>query len=276
MKRVGLSLLVCALFLSWAVVASAAVPHLVNYQGKLTDKDGVSLEGTYSMNFRIFDSLSGGTLLWQETQGVLIQKGIFNVLLGGVNNLNLPFDTPYFLEIVVGGEVMSPRQRITSAGYAVRAETAETLPANVLLICKDSCPAGYSRVGALDGKFLVGGAAFNAAAGGSNSHAHSAGTFTAGSHTHSGTTDGHTLTPGEMPSHSHGGIYGQTWYGASGGSGAQVVQHSNPGNTGDVGGGQAHSHTLTLTSGPIAVSGASDAADNRPEYATVVICQKNQ
>jgi hypothetical protein len=42
-----------------------------------------------------------------------------------VTNLGLAFDKPYFLEIKVGNEVMNPRQRIASAGYAIRAEKAE-------------------------------------------------------------------------------------------------------------------------------------------------------
>ncbi|MFH1354653.1 MAG: hypothetical protein ABIH19_00680 [Candidatus Omnitrophota bacterium] len=103
----------------------AAVPHLINYQGKLTDSGGASLNGSYELTFRIYDAESAGNLLWQETQvGVVIQKGVFNVLLGSVANLNLAFDIPYFLEIKVGAEVMSPRQRITSAGYAIRADEA--------------------------------------------------------------------------------------------------------------------------------------------------------
>jgi hypothetical protein len=104
----------------------AAVPHLLNYQGRLTDSNGSPLNGSYSLTFRIYDAESAGNLLWEETQGtVVIQKGIFSVLLGSATNLNLPFDKPYFLEIKVGNEVMSPRQQITSSGYAIRAEKAE-------------------------------------------------------------------------------------------------------------------------------------------------------
>ena len=106
--------------------AYAEVPHLINYQGRLTDTGGVPLNGSYNLTFRIYDAETAGNLLWEETQtGVVINKGIFAVLLGSVTNLNIAFDKPYFLEIKVGNEVMSPRQRITSAGYAVRAETAQ-------------------------------------------------------------------------------------------------------------------------------------------------------
>mgnify|MGYP001579040705 CR=1 FL=1 len=127
------SLILLIFFLSSIVLhppslVYAAVPRLLNYQGRLTDQAGKPLEGAYAITFRLYDAEAAGNLLWEEThQGAVIQKGVFNVLLGSVTNLNLAFDLAYFLEIKVGTEVMSPRQRITSAGYAVRAEEAEKL-----------------------------------------------------------------------------------------------------------------------------------------------------
>jgi len=106
----------------------AEIPHLINYQGRLTDTVGIPLNGSYNLTFRIYDAETAGNLLWEETQtGIVINKGIFAVLLGSVTNLNLSFDKPYFLEIKVGNEVMSPRQRIASGAYALRSEKAEAL-----------------------------------------------------------------------------------------------------------------------------------------------------
>ena len=107
-----------------AISCFADIPHLINYQGKLTDKDNKPIEGTHAITFRIYDAETSGTLLWEETQSVTIQKGIFSVMLGGVTALNLAFDKPYWLEIKVDNEVMSPRQRMASVGYAYRAEEA--------------------------------------------------------------------------------------------------------------------------------------------------------
>ena len=118
--------LTAVFLLAIASLSYAAVPHLINYQGRLTNPSGVPLEGSYSLTFRIYDAETAGNLLWEETQNnVVIQKGIFSILLGSVTNLNLAFDKPYFLEIKVGEEVMSPRQRIASTGYAIKAENAE-------------------------------------------------------------------------------------------------------------------------------------------------------
>ena len=118
----------CYLSSDFCLLSYAATPRLINYQGRLTDKSGMPLEGSYSVTFRIYDAESAGNLLWGEIhQGLVIQKGVFNVLLGSVTNLDLAFDREYYLEIKVGAEVMTPRQQIASAGYAIRAETADKI-----------------------------------------------------------------------------------------------------------------------------------------------------
>jgi len=150
-------------------VVYANVPHLLNYQGRLTDSGGAPLNGTYALTFRIYDAETAGTMLWEETQsGVVIQKGIFSILLGSVTNLNLPFDKPYFLEIKVGNEVMSPRQAITSAGYAIRAEKAQntdSLPRGIIAMWSgtiSTIPTGWALCDGTNGtpdlrdRFIVG------------------------------------------------------------------------------------------------------------------------
>lgn len=130
MKKITfLSLLFIVVGLCFSMTTEAAIPHLINYQGRLTNADNMPLNGSYDINFKIYDAQSAGNLLWQETHaGVVISEGLFSVLLGAVSSLNLSFDIPYYLEIKVGTEVMSPRQMITSAGYAIRAEVADSVP----------------------------------------------------------------------------------------------------------------------------------------------------
>lgn len=129
MKRLFSLFAAVFILLFMLTAAYAAVPHLINYQGRLTDASGNPLTGSYDINFKIYDAETAGNLLWQETQtAVVVDKGLFGILLGSVTALNIPFDQPYFLEIKVGTEVMSPRQRITSSGYAIRAEVADSVP----------------------------------------------------------------------------------------------------------------------------------------------------
>jgi len=111
---------------------SQAAPNLINYQGSLTDSGGTPVTDlAVSMTFRIYDAATGGTPLWEETQTVAVTNGIYNVLLGSstANPAYGTFDPSLFsgdsrwLEIVVNGETLTPRQRIASVAYSLR--TAE-------------------------------------------------------------------------------------------------------------------------------------------------------
>jgi len=130
MRKLNLTILLIFTFTFLLFTSSyAQIPHLINYQGKLTDTSGNPVpDGAYSITFRIYDATEGGNLLWEETQNILIQRGIFACLLGGVNDLTIPFDKPYWLAIKVGSDPeMTPKQQISSSGYAIRAQTAEKL-----------------------------------------------------------------------------------------------------------------------------------------------------
>ena len=72
------------------------VPQLLNYQGKLTDSNGQLLNGTNFITFYIYNQAAGGTALWTELQQVEVENGIYNVLLGGTNAINLDFSVQYW------------------------------------------------------------------------------------------------------------------------------------------------------------------------------------
>ena len=79
------------------------------------------------MTFAIYDAASDGNQLWTETQpSVSVTDGLFNVLLGNVNPINISDLTGNsYLGIKVGADAeMMPRQQIVSVAYALRAETA--------------------------------------------------------------------------------------------------------------------------------------------------------
>jgi len=129
MKKLTLTL---AFLLLWSVVcrlstANAAIPDLIRYQGTAVDTEGIALEGPYDITLRIYTTEVGGIHIWEEVhQQVSISKGVFTVLLGEITALDLPFDQDYYLSIEISNDgEMSPRQRITSVGYAYRAKVAE-------------------------------------------------------------------------------------------------------------------------------------------------------
>jgi len=118
--------IVFVLFLS-LVFIKAEVPLLINYPGKLAEKNGNPVTGNKNIKFAFFDSENAGTEKWSGTYFVSASKGIFNVLLGSGSSifpLSFDFNLNYWLEMTVEGEVLTPRQRISSVAYAIRSEFA--------------------------------------------------------------------------------------------------------------------------------------------------------
>jgi hypothetical protein len=122
---VGVILIPALAFSESSVITS--IPHLINYQGMLTDNSGNPLTGNFDIIFKIYNDASAGTMRWQETQsGVTVTNGLFSVILGSVTPIDIAFDEVYWLDITVGGEHMPSRLKFTSVGYAYRAQKADT------------------------------------------------------------------------------------------------------------------------------------------------------
>ncbi len=305
----------CLVLSATATASFANVPKLIRYQGFLKNSQGVPLEGPYTLTFRLYPAATGSTPLWTETQtSVPVSTGSFSVLLGSGTTLpagapgldTIDWSTPAWLSIQVGPDPeLAPRQQITSVPLAIRAGVAESLSTPVttsnitddanrlvpsgaiLMVSSASCPTGYTRLATLDGKFLVGGATFNAAAGGSD-------TLNL-AHSHGGSTGSHALTIAEIPSHTHStpahthsiigagsGLGSLTasniekrsgWAGSGWADVTTVFQTGNQpgtnegnGTSGSTGGDGGHTHTI---------SSDLSSVDNRPAFATVLLCQKN-
>jgi hypothetical protein len=103
----------------------AEIPQVLGYQGRITENTGVPVaNGTYSMQFRIYDAETGGTLLWDSgALSVETNAGVFAVMLGESPQpvLNLAFDQDYWLLVTYRGEDQLPRKRLGSVGYAYMA-----------------------------------------------------------------------------------------------------------------------------------------------------------
>ena len=112
---IALILIVCL-----AATLPAQLPRIINYQGVLTDAGGAAVgDGTYSVTFRLYAEEAGGTEIWSESQSVTVSKGIFNVNLGSVMPLDLPFEVAHWLGISVEGEAeLSPRVQLTTSPYS--------------------------------------------------------------------------------------------------------------------------------------------------------------
>jgi hypothetical protein len=66
-----------------AAAAPPTVPGQVTYQGVILDDQGAPRTGVVDLGLRVFDALTGGTLLYVETQtGVPLSDGVFSIELG--------------------------------------------------------------------------------------------------------------------------------------------------------------------------------------------------
>ncbi len=122
---------VLSAILIFASPLSAQVPHLVNYQGSLTDTGGDPVEGDHALTFTIYpDSAHASVPIWSETHpAVSFDGGLFHVLLGSVAALpdSLFQSEIRWLGITVDPDPeISPRIRITSVPWALKAGHADT------------------------------------------------------------------------------------------------------------------------------------------------------
>ena len=95
----------------------------LSIQGVLRNANGTAVaNGQYEINFKLWDTATGGTLVWEETKSdVDVEGGIYSVVLGdGSTVLDAPFDQPYYIGVSVeGGAELIPRAPLTSSPYAL-------------------------------------------------------------------------------------------------------------------------------------------------------------
>ncbi|MEM6336282.1 MAG: hypothetical protein AAF752_06925, partial [Bacteroidota bacterium] len=122
--RILFALLLAA---SLALGAQAQAPETLSYQGRLTDNTGLNVaDGSYTMMFKLYEAANAGTDVWTEAQVVTVAGGVFDVQLGSVNPLSVPFNKPYWLGVSVdGGTELTPRIAMNAAPYAMSVNTVD-------------------------------------------------------------------------------------------------------------------------------------------------------
>jgi len=101
-------------------VSPAAVEAKSNYipiQGRLTNSAGHALNGTYTLTFRLYDVLTGGSSLCHDSNNVVVENGLFSTFMKADN---CPIDgRQLYLGIEVGDDgEMAPRKYIDNVPYA--------------------------------------------------------------------------------------------------------------------------------------------------------------
>jgi hypothetical protein len=122
------------------------------FQGVLTDASGNPLSGTVTITYRIFNTDTGGTALYTETESVTVTEGRFDSVVGpdtvvsGLTTADLA--QPLWIEIQIDNgtydETLSPRQRLYGAPYAFT-----LMPGAVISSTMDATLVGGSGVDAV-------------------------------------------------------------------------------------------------------------------------------
>ncbi|GEP44086.1 glycine-rich domain-containing protein [Brevifollis gellanilyticus] len=143
-------LLTLLLAAGFAGTSQAQVPGIISYQGRIT-VNGSAFNGNGLFKFALVNA-SGSLTFWSNdgssttgneptsSIGLAVAGGVYSVLLGA-NMTEVPptvFDNPdvrlrvWFTDGTNGMQRLAPDQRIATAGYAMRAATAQTVVNNAI------------------------------------------------------------------------------------------------------------------------------------------------
>ena len=116
---IRVAMLLAVMCLCSAVSRAQLAPTAFTYQGELK-QNGQAASTVVAMQFRLYDALSGGSQIGPTVSlpGVDVMDGLFSVALdfGAIASSS----DQLWLEITVGGFVMSPREAITASPYSLQ------------------------------------------------------------------------------------------------------------------------------------------------------------
>ena len=120
LKRILLTMI----FVFVAQLVTADVPNEIRYNGKLKEYR-TEVNATKSMNFKIYNQLTGGTAKWESgNKSVVVSSGIFSVVL----NPDVDWrGKDYYLEIEIDSKKLEPREKLTAVPYSLHSNTTSLL-----------------------------------------------------------------------------------------------------------------------------------------------------
>lgn len=115
----------------------APVPKVLQYQSHLMDANGLNVDGRVAVDVYLYDSPSGGHLLYAEQHGAIkVDRGILRfavgegVAVGSFTGAPLPVEAlaargAVYIEVHIDGERMLPRHVVGFHNAAIRAQYAK-------------------------------------------------------------------------------------------------------------------------------------------------------
>ncbi|GEM_PF-3230862 len=139
----------------------SAFPGRLHIQGKLLDGNKL-VNGNIPMEFRLFTSSTGGSAIYTESATVTVVDGLYEYELGqnttasGLSKNLLGGDV--WVETVVGGQTLTPRQRLNASPYAVVAYTVRTGSITASKIANNAVDSDNIQNGSIEAEDLSEGA----------------------------------------------------------------------------------------------------------------------
>ncbi len=111
--------------------AYAATTSTLNFQARLQNASGsLVADGNYTIQFKLYTAVTGGTNEWTETQTVSVKNGYLSAYLGSVTPFSASIDWSQekwlTMNVNSDGE-MTPRIKLTGVPFAFRAGLADAL-----------------------------------------------------------------------------------------------------------------------------------------------------
>ena len=99
---------------------AAVLTDQIPIQGRLTDANGIPLNGTYTVTFYVYDAAEGGTLLCGNwITSIPVTNGLFNSTIDLCDAIDAFEGDQLYLGVKVGDDSeMTPRQPILAVPYA--------------------------------------------------------------------------------------------------------------------------------------------------------------
>ena len=145
-----------------AICASAQVPQLINYQGRLMQGTNL-VNGNVGLSLRLFNVPGGGTLLYEDSNTVTVADGLYSTFIGDnttAGSLATALtNAAVYVEVAVNGTALTPREQLASVAYALVA--GSILPSSTGTVYGQSLDIG-------SGNTLAG--LFNTIAGGQSNY----------------------------------------------------------------------------------------------------------
>jgi len=137
----------------------ASPPSLINYQGRLVDGTNL-VNSTVGLTLQFYNASVGGTLLYADSNQVAVVDGLYSTFLGdnttSGNLISALTNAEVWLEVMVNGAALTPRERIVSVGYSLSTRGLLVTP-DVSLIGNPSQNSSAST----SARAVIGGGEFN-------------------------------------------------------------------------------------------------------------------